>query len=126
MKKIILINITLLAFLIYVFSTYNHRKFIVNNQLPIKKYSVLDVDCSGGFRGGSTIQIVYGTKTYYVGISTKQCKLLDFNNISLYYDEENNEIFEKEELSIRYVVFYSILYIASCIWLLIAIKKLNK
>lgn len=123
MKKIILINITLLTFLVYIFSAYNHRKFIVNNQLPIKDFSVLAVNCSSGFRGGSTIQIVYDKKSYYVGISTKQCKLLDFNDISLYYDKENDEIFEKKELSIRYIVFYSILYLVSCIWLFIAIKN---
>ena len=94
MKKIILINIILLTFLVYIFSAYNHRKFIVNNQLPIKDFSVLAVNCSSGFRGGSTIQILYDKKSYYVGISTKQCKLLDFNDISLYYDKENDEIFK--------------------------------
>ena len=123
MKKIILVNITLLTLLMYIFSAYNHRKFIVNNQLPIKDFSVLEVNCSSGFRGGSTIQIVYDNKSYYVGISIKQCKRLDFNDISLYYDKENDEIFEKKELSIRYIVFYSILYLASCIWLLIAVKN---
>ena len=122
MKKIIIINITLFAILMYVFSAYNHRKFIVNNQLPIKDYSILDIDCSSGFRGGSTIQIAYGARLYYVGITTKQCKSLDLKNIYLYYDKENNEIFEKDELSIRYVVFYSILYLISCIWLLKTIK----
>lgn len=83
MKKIILVNITLLTLLIYIFSTYNHRKFIVYNQLPIKDFSVLEVNCSSGFRGGSTIQIVYDNKSYYVGISTKQCKRLDFGNYIL-------------------------------------------
>ena len=29
MKKIILVNITLLTLLMYIFSAYNHRKFIV-------------------------------------------------------------------------------------------------
>ena len=123
MKKIILINITLLALLVYIFSVYNHRKFIVSNQLPIKDFFVSAVNCSSGFRGGSTIQISYDEKSYYVGVSTKQCKQLDFNDITLYYDKENDEIFEEKELTVRYIVFYSILYLVSCIWLLIAIKN---
>ena len=43
MKKILLVCIGLLAVLIYVWSTYNHRKAIVTTGKPIQNYSVLEI-----------------------------------------------------------------------------------
>jgi len=35
----------------------------------------------------------------------------------IYYDKENDKLFERNELTIRYIVFYSIIYLCSFIWL---------
>ncbi len=52
MKKVILLNVGLLAILIYVCFSYNHRKTIVNCEKAITDFSVLEVNCSSGYRGG--------------------------------------------------------------------------
>ena len=43
--------------------------------------------------------------------------------VKIYYDKENDKLFERNELTIRYIVFYSIIYLCSFIWLYIIIKK---
>lgn len=123
MKKVLMINIGLLALLVYVWSSYNHRQTIVNHENPINNYSVIEVNCSSGYRGGSNILIEYNSKRYYVGITSQQCKSFNPQNIKLFYDKENDKVFERNELTIRYIVFYSILYLGSFIWLCAIIRK---
>jgi prolipoprotein diacylglyceryltransferase len=47
----------------------------------------------------------------------------ELDDLIIYYDKENNKLFERNELTIRYIVFYSIIYLCSFIWLYIIIKK---
>ena len=123
MKKYILVNIILLAIFVYVLSLYYHRKAIINCESPINTFSVLEVNCSSGYRGGSNILIEFNTKQYYVGITTRQCKSFNPREIKLYYDKAKDEVFEQNELTIRYVVLYFILYLCSCVWLFVIVKN---
>lgn len=123
MKKIILINISLLAILVYVWCSYNHRKNIVNCEKSIDQFSVIEVNCSSGYRGGSNVLIEFNKKQYYVGITTKQCKSFSPQKVKLYYDRDKDEVFEQSELTIRHIVFYFVLYLGSCVWLYVIIRK---
>lgn len=123
MKKIILVNVSLLAILVYVWCSYNHRKNILNYEEPINKFSVLEVNCSSGYRGGSNILIEFNKKQYYVGITTKQCRSFSPKIIKLYYDYDKDEVFEQSELTIRHIVFFIVLYLGSCVWLYVIIRK---
>ena len=64
MKKVVFINITLLIILIYVCTSYNHRQAIVNTERPIDNFSVLEINCSSGYRGGSTLLVEYNAKNH--------------------------------------------------------------
>ena len=123
MKKVLFINIALLFILIYVCISYNHRQAIVNTERPIEDFSVLEINCSSGYRGGSTLLVEFNAKKYYVGITSRQCKSFTLDKVKIYYDKENDKLFERNELTIRYIVFYSIIYLCSFIWLYIIIKK---
>lgn len=123
MKKYILVNIILLAIFVYVWFSYNHRNTIVNYEKAITNYSVLKVNCSSGYRGGSNLLIEFNSKQYYVGITTRQCKSFNPREIKLYYDRAKDEVFEQNELTIRYVVLYFILYLCSCVWLFVIVKN---
>lgn len=105
------INIALLCLAICVFIKFQHRNDIVKYEQPITDYSVLEVDCSGGFRGGSTIRVGYNGKNYYVGVNRKQCKGIE--NPSFYYDKQHDMVFEKDELTMKYVVFYFVIFTCS-------------
>ena len=109
MKKVLFINIALLFILIYVCISYNHRQAIVNTERPIEE--------------GSTLLVEFNAKKYYVGITSRQCKSFTLDKVKIYYDKENDKLFERNELTIRYIVFYSIIYLCSFIWLYIIIKK---
>lgn len=126
MKKILLVCIGLLAVLIYVWSTYNHRMAIVTTGKPIKNYSVYEINCSSGFRGGSTVLIEFNSRKYYVGIKSSQCKDFDTNKIKLFYDMEKDEVFEQSEVTIRYIVLYLVLFLCSCIWLCVMLIRNNR
>lgn len=67
MKKVLFINIALLFILIYVCTSYNHRQAIVNTEKPIENFSVLEINYSSGYRGGSTLLVEFNAKKYYVG-----------------------------------------------------------
>ena len=123
MKKYILVNIILLAIFVYVWFSYNHRNTIVNCEKAITNYSVLEVNCSSGYRGASNLLIEFNSKQYYVGITTRQCKSFNPREIKLYYDRAKDEVFEQNELTIRYVVLYFILYLCSCVWLFVIVKN---
>lgn len=126
MKKIIFINVIIFCILVYTWSSYEHRKTIVNIEKPINNFSVLEINCGSGYRGGSTIQVEFNNEKYYVGITPNQCKSFNLNKIELYYDKEKNKVFERNELTIRYVAFYLILYLSSCIWLCASIREKYK
>ena len=126
MKKVLLVCIGLLAVLIYVWSTYNHRKAIVTTGKPIQNYSVLEITCSSGFRGSSTVLIEFNSRKYYVGIKSSQCKDFDTNKIKLFYDKEKDEVFEQSEVTIRHIVLYLVLFLGSCIWLCVRIIRNNR
>lgn len=108
MKKVLFINIALLFILIYVCISYNHRQAIVNTERPIENFSVLEINCSG-YRGGSNLLVEFNAKKYYVGITSRQCKSFTLDKVKIYYDKEKDKLFERNELSIRYIVFYSII-----------------
>ena len=95
----------------------------------------IEINYSSGYRGGSTLLVEFNAKKYYVGITSRQCKsfTLDkkyyvgitsrqcksftLDKVKIYYDKENDKLFERNELTIRYIVFYSIIYLCSFIWL---------
>ena len=85
MDKVVLLNVGLLAILIYVCFSYNHRKTIVNCEKEITDFSALEINCSSGYRGGSNLLIKFNTKQYYVGITTSQCKSFYPQTIKLFY-----------------------------------------
>lgn len=62
------INIVLAGLAIYVLKEYEHRTDIVSSQHPITDFHILEVNRSGGFRGGSSVKIAYNSKEYYTGI----------------------------------------------------------
>ena len=117
MKKVLFINIALLFILIYVCISYNHRQAIVNTERPIEDFSVLEINCSSGYRGGSTLLVEFNAKKYYVGITSRQCKSFTLDKVKIYYDKENDKLFERDAFPIRYIVFYFIMYLCSFIWL---------
>lgn len=122
---LILINVGLLAILIYALFSYNHRKTIVNCEKAITNFSVLEVNCSGGYRGGSNLLIEFNAKQYYVGITTSQCKSFTPQKIKLFYDKKCDKIFEQHDVTVRYTVWYFVLYLCSCIWLFGIVKNRN-
>ena len=123
MKRVIFLNFGLLTIFVYAWFSYNHRNTIVNYEKAITNYSVLEVNCSSGYRGGSNLLIEFNSKQYYVGITTRQCKSFNPREIKLYYDRAKDEVFEQNELTIRYVVLYFILYLCSCVWLFVIVKN---
>lgn len=123
MKKIILITICLFSICVYNYALYIHRQAILNLEKPISNYHVLEINCRSGYRGASNILIEFNKKQYYVGISKNQCKSFKPQNINLYYDKENDIIFEKNDLTIKDLVFYFILFLSSSLWLIYDIIK---
>ena len=59
------INIVLAGLAIYVLKEYEHRTDIVSSQHPITDFHILEVNRSGGFKGGSSVKIAYNSKEYY-------------------------------------------------------------
>ena len=100
-----------------------YRNTIVNYEKAITNYSVLEVNCSSGYRGASNLLIEFNSKQYYVGITASQCKNFNPKKIKLFYDKENDKIFEQHDVTIRYIVWYFILYLCSCVWLFVIVKN---
>ena len=117
--QVFFINIALLFILIEGCITYNHRQAIVNTEKPIENFSVLKIDCN--WRSGSTLLLEFNEKKYHVGIHIRQCKSFTLDKVKIYYDKENDKLFERDAFPIRYIVFYFIMYLCSFIWLLYAI-----
>ena len=113
--QVFFINIALLFILIEACITYNHRQAIVNTEKPIENFSVLKINCS--WRQGSTLIVEFNEKEYHVGIHIRQCKSFKLDKVKIYYDKENDKLFERDAFPIRYIVFYFIMYLCSFIWL---------
>ena len=121
MKKALFINIALLFILIYVCTSYNHRQTIVNTERPIENFSVLEINCNR--KSGSTLLLEFNAKKYHVGINIRQCKSFTLDKVKIYYDKENDKLFERDAFPIRYIVVFFIMYLCSFIWLFTIIKK---
>lgn len=122
--QVFFINIALLFILIEGCITYNHRQAIVNTEKPIENFSVLEIDCRRKI--GSTLIVEFNAKKYYVEINYHECKSFTLDKAKIYYDKENDKLFERDAFPIRYIVFYFILYLCSFIWLCtIIVKKYN-
>lgn len=107
-----------------VLKEYEHRTDIVSSQHPITDFHILEVNRSGGFKGGSSVKIAYNSKEYYTGIPITRCKTEDVEKLAYYYDAKNDAIFEESELNRRYVVFYFILFLCSLLlWLYPEVRK---
>ena len=113
--QVFFINIVSLFIFIYACITYNHRQAIVNTEKPIENFSVLKINCS--WRQGSTLIVEFNEKKYHVGINIRQCKSFTLDKVKIYYDKENDKLFERDAFPIRYIVVFFILYLCSFIWL---------
>ena len=113
--QVFFINIALLFILIEGCITYNHRQAIVNTEKPIENFSVLEIDCRRKI--GSTLIVEFNAKKYYVEINYHECKSFTLDKAKIYYDKENDKLFERDAFPIRYIVFYFIMYLCSFIWL---------
>ena len=124
--QVLFINIVCLFILIEGCITYNHRQAIINTERPIENFSVLETDCRSNRSGSSILLVEFNGKKYHVGVTydqCKSCKSFTLDKVKIYYDKENDKLFERDELAIRIVVFYFILYLCSFIWLITVIKK---
>ena len=119
--SVILVNIGLLAAAVYMWLIYDRRQTIIKSEEPIQKYSVLEVNCRR--RTSSSIFIEFNGKQYYVAVARDKCIQFDPQKIKLFYDKERDKVYEESGAMVRYLVPNFILYLCSCIWLLIVIKK---
>ena len=122
--SVILINISALAFAIYIWLIYDHRQTIINSEEPIQNYSVLEVNCYR--KKGSNILIEFKGKQYYVEVARDKCIHFDPQKIQFFYDKERDEVYEESGLAVRQVVACFILYLCSCVWLFVTIRRRNK
>lgn len=120
--SIILINIGTLAVAVYGWLLYNHRQTTINSEEPIQNYSVLEVYCRSRKRS-SSILIEFNGKQYYVAVARDKCIQFDPQKIKLFYDKERDEVCEGGWMTVRHLIPSFILYLCSCIWLFVAIKK---
>ncbi len=119
--SVILINIGALAFAIYIWFIYDHRQTIINSEEPIQNYSVLEVNCRR--RTSSSILIEFNGKQYYVAVARDKCVQFDPQKIKLFYDKDKDKVYEESGAVVRHLVPNFILYLCSCIWLFVVIKK---
>lgn len=122
--SVILINVGALVFFFYGWMLYNHRQEIINREEPIQNYSVLEVNCR--YKTGSTIVIEFNGKQYNVRVARNKCKPFVPQEIKFFYDKEKDEVYEESGLVVRHLVGAFILYLCSCIWLFVTIRRRNK
>ena len=108
------INIVLAGLAIYVLKEYEHRTDIVSSQHPITDFHILEVNRSGGFKGGSSVKIAYNSKEYYTGIPITRCKTEDVEKLAYYYDAKNDAIFGKVNLTEDMSCFISSCFYVRC------------
>lgn len=124
LMSVILINVGALVFFFYGWMLYNHRQEIINREEPIQNYSVLEVNCR--YKTGSTIVIEFNGKQYNVRVARNKCKPFVPQEIKFFYDKEKDEVYEESGLVVRHLVGAFILYLCSCIWLFVTIRRRNK
>ena len=115
------INIVLAGLAIYVLKEYEHRTDIVSSQHPITDFHILEVNRSGGFKGGSSVKIAYNSKEYYTGIPITRCKTEDVEKLAYYYDAKNDAIFEESEIC--RVLFHPVFMFAATLVISRSAKK---
>ena len=127
--QVLFINIIALFYFIYACISYNHRQAIINTERPIENFSVLETDCRSNRSGSSILLVEFNGKKYHVGVTydqCKSCKSFTLDKVKIYYDKENDKLFERDAFPIRYIVVFFILYLCSFIWLCtIIVKKYN-
>ena len=121
LMSVILINVGALVFFFYGWMLYNHRQEIINREEPIQNYSVLEVNCRR--RTSSSILIEFNGKQYYVAVARDKCVQFDPQKIKLFYDKDKDKVYEESGAVVRHLVPNFILYLCSCIWLFVVIKK---
>ena len=117
----ILVNIGLLAVAVCMWLIYDRRQTIINSEEPIQNYSVLEVNCYR--KSGSNILIEFKGKQYYVEVVRDKCIQFDPQKIQFFYDKERDKVYEESGAVVRHLVPNFILYLCSCIWLFVVIKK---
>lgn len=117
--SVILVNIGLLAVAVFMWLIYDHRQTIIKSEEPIQNYSVLEVNCRR--RTSSSILIEFNGKQYYVAVARDKCVQFDPQKIKLFYDKD--KVYEESGAVVRHLVPNFILYLCSCIWLFVVIKK---
>ena len=120
--SVILVNIGVLAFAVYMWFIYDHRQTIIKSEEPIQNYSVLEVYCQTR-RNSSSILIEFNGKQYYVAVARDKCIQFDPQKIKLFYDKERDKVYEECGAVVRHLVPIFILYLCSCIWLFVVIIK---
>lgn len=120
--SVILVNIGVLAFAVYMWFIYDHRQTIIKSEEPIQNYSVLEVYCQTR-RNSSSILIEFNGKQYYVEVARDKCIQFDPQKIKLFYDKERDKVYEESGAVVRHLVPIFILYLCSCIWLFVVIIK---
>ena len=101
---------------------YDRRQTIIKSEEPIQNYSVLEVYCQTR-RNSSSILIEFNGKQYYVAVARDKCVQFDPQKIKLFYDKERDKVYEESGAVVRHLVPNFILYLCSCIWLFVVIKK---
>ena len=119
--SVILVNIGLLAAAVYMWLIYDRRQTIIKSEEPIQNYSVLEVNCRR--RTSSSILIEFNGKQYYVAVARDKCIQFDPQKIKLFYDKERDKVYEESGAVVRHLVPNFILYLCSCIWLFVVIRK---
>lgn len=109
-----IINFLTLCLFLFALYTYLHRKDIMERSMPITDFVILEKNCSN--KRASIITLSYLNKTYYVSITSEQCKKYIPNKMSYYYDTTNDVVFEKQGVKIRKVIFFFILLVLASIW----------
>ncbi|MFR3465742.1 hypothetical protein [Phocaeicola coprocola] len=122
--SVILINIGLLAAAVYMWLIYDRRQTIIKSEEPIQNYSVLEVNCRR--RTSSSIFIEFNGKQYYVAVARDKCIQFDPQKIKLFYDKERDKVYEESGAMVRHLVPNFILYLCSCVWLFVTIRRRNK
>lgn len=117
----ILVNIGLLAVAVCMWLIYDRRQTIIKSEEPIQNYSVLEVNCYR--KSGSNILIEFKGKQYYVEVVRDKCIQFDPQKIQFFYDKERDKVYEESGAVVRHLVPNFILYLCSCIWLFVVIKK---
>ena len=59
----------------------------------------------------------------HLAVARDKCVQFDPQKIKLFYDKEKDKVYEESGAVVRHLVPNFILYLCSCIWLFVVIKK---